>query len=151
MDPTSSANKFDDELNLPKATLVQLIKESLPQGLRATQQSCDLISQLTAHFLTHLASNSNDLCNDAGKKTISHQHVGAALKKMKMDSILAKILELDLPQNESELNLTEKETQKLISKQMAGKMKKKKKRGFNPNTGGLTEEQLLEEQKKLFD
>jgi histone H3/H4 len=62
------------------ATLTQLIKESLPENIRMSQQSSDLIIQLTMHFLNYLSDTSNNACNAEGKKTITPGHVAKALK-----------------------------------------------------------------------
>ena len=87
-------NQFDNEEHtLPKgkfltdsdrltniATLNQLIKESLPESIRMSQQSSDLIIQLTMHFLNYLSDTSNNACSAEGKKTITPGHVAKALK-----------------------------------------------------------------------
>ena len=69
-----------DKKNMFLATLTQLIKESLPENIRMSQQSSDLIIQLTMHFLNYLSDTSNNACNAEGKKTITPGHVAKALK-----------------------------------------------------------------------
>jgi histone H3/H4 len=82
----------NDETSLPKgrcrvdpsnllflATLTQIIKDFLPEGIRMSQQTSDLIIQLAMHFLNYLSDTSNNVCNGEGKKTITPSHVVRAL------------------------------------------------------------------------
>ena len=62
------------------ATLTQLIKDCLPEGTRMSQSSCDLIIQLSMHFLNYLSDTSNNVCNAEGRKTITPSHIVKALK-----------------------------------------------------------------------
>jgi hypothetical protein len=48
--------------------------------MRLSQQSSELIIQLTMHFLNYLSDTSNNACNAEGKKTITPGHVAKALK-----------------------------------------------------------------------
>lgn len=70
-----------------------------------------------------------------------------------MDSYLSKILELGIEEGD-EVKLSEKQTKDIISQKMlstqGGKRKKKRgaKGGFD---NGLTEEQMIAEQKRLFE
>ena len=61
-----------------------------------SQQSSELIIQLSMHFLNYLSDTSNNVCTVDGKKTITPAHVVGALQQLKMQKYLAKILELDL-------------------------------------------------------
>lgn len=57
-----------------------MIKEFLPENVRMSQQSSELIIQLSMHFLNFLSDTSNNMCNGEGKKTITPSHVVKALK-----------------------------------------------------------------------
>lgn len=57
-----------------------MIKEDLPEGIRMSQSSCDLIIQLSMHFLNYLSDTSNNVCNAEGRKTITPSHIVKALK-----------------------------------------------------------------------
>jgi len=48
-----------------------MIKEYLPENVRMSQQSSELIIQLAMHFLNYLSDISNNMCNAEGKKTIT--------------------------------------------------------------------------------
>lgn len=71
-----------------------------------------------------------------------------------MDSYLSKILELGL-EDGSEVQLSAKETKDMISQKITGSLqggKKKKKRGGKGGTdNGMTEEEMIAEQKRLFE
>ena len=108
---------MEDELSLPKATLVNLIKELLPESAKMSANTQDLIMTICVQFLNHLADQSNNICNGQGRKTITAQHVIEALKKMKFDKYLIKIL--DLAENDGEgesgvVDLNEKQTKERI-------------------------------------
>ena len=68
-------------------------------------------------YLNILSDTANNVCNDEGKKTITPQHVVKALRvfqflvnfqELKMDSYLAKILELGIQDEEDVKKLTDK-------------------------------------------
>ena len=70
-----------------------------------------------------------------------------------MDSYLSKILELGL-EDGGEVQLSAKETKDMISQKISGVQcgKKKKKRGGKGGTdNGMTEEEMIAEQRRLFD
>ena len=62
------------------ATLNSLIKDLLPDDVRMSCQSSDLIIQLTMSYLNILSDTANNVCNEEGKKTITPSHVAKALK-----------------------------------------------------------------------
>jgi histone H3/H4 len=57
-----------------------MIKDMLPEDVRMSSQSSDLIIQLSMNFLNYLSDTSNNVCNDESKKTITPSHVAKALK-----------------------------------------------------------------------
>jgi histone H3/H4 len=79
-EPLRPANWLLTLINRCVATLTQMIKEYLPESVRMSQQSSDLLIQLSMHFLNYLSDTSNNMCNAEGKKTITPSHVVKALK-----------------------------------------------------------------------
>jgi histone H3/H4 len=71
-----------------------MIKDYLPESIRMSQQSSDLIVQLSMHFLNYLSDTSNNVCNKEGKKTITPTHVVQALRELKMNSYVGQILHM---------------------------------------------------------
>lgn len=69
-----------------------------------------------------------------------------------MESYLAKILELGLQEGD-ELNLSEKQTKEMISQKLLKNASKKrnKREKDQANNHGMTEEELIAEQQKLFN
>ncbi|CDW81770.1 histone-fold-containing protein [Stylonychia lemnae] len=154
--PNQSTSIFqpaeNDEYTLPRATLTQIIKEMLPNDTRMSCQSSDLIIQLSMNFLHYISDMSNNVCNEEGKKTITPSHVAKALKDLKMDTYLSQILQLGIDEG-NEVSLNEKQTKDIISQKMMGNQggKKKKKRGGKGGfDNGMTEEEMIAEQKRLF-
>ena len=104
---------MSEDIGLPKATILNLIKEILPENIRISQEANDVILSLASEFVNHLSSVSNDICLDGGKKTISQSHVAEAMKKLKLHSYLAKIMNVE-DLNELE-GMTDKEKKMLNS------------------------------------
>lgn len=123
----------------------------LPDDIRMSCQSSDLIIQLTMNYLVYISDMSNNICNDEGKKTITPSHVAKALKvkfkyemthfkqELKMDKYLKQILELGLEDGD-EFNLSDKQTKEIISQKLVsqGGRNKKDKNKKKDNTNGMT-------------
>lgn len=101
--------------------------------MKVSQESTDLIRELTIKFLNHLADQSNHICLRESKKTISMDHVASSLKGMKMETYLAKILKCD-----------ETELQDLNANQLKKKMKVNVVRRQKGSKNKMTEEERLE-------
>jgi len=71
----------EEDLNLPKAAVNKLIKETLPD-LRVSVDSRDMLVNFCNEFIHLVSSESNDICNKLEKKTIMPEHVTAALKQL---------------------------------------------------------------------
>ncbi|CAH1787551.1 unnamed protein product [Owenia fusiformis] len=75
------ADKDDDELNLPRAALNKMIKETLP-NIRVANDARELVLNCCTEFIHLVSSEANDICNKQQKKTISPEHVLAALDSL---------------------------------------------------------------------
>ena len=71
----------DDELTIPRAAMNKMIKELLP-NIRVANDARELILNCCTEFIHLISSESNDICNQQQKKTISAEHVLAALDKL---------------------------------------------------------------------
>ena len=71
----------DDELTIPRAAMNKMIKELLP-NIRVANDARELILNCCTEFIHLISSESNDICNQLQKKTISAEHVLAALDKL---------------------------------------------------------------------
>jgi len=123
-----SSGKKDDDVTLPRATINKLIREALPQDVKCTAETQKLMVQCCMEFLQLLSSESNDVCKDNNKKMISPEHVLAALKKLGFADYVPEVTQ------------AYEETKKEASKP----------RKLKPEDSGLTQEQLLEQQRALF-
>lgn len=77
----------DDDLNLPRAAVNKLIKETLPQ-VRVSNETRELIIQCCNEFIHLVSSEANEICNKNAKKTIMPEHVLEALKTLGFASYL---------------------------------------------------------------
>lgn len=133
---------MSEDIGLPKATILNLIKEYLPEDTRISTEANEVILGMTKEFVNHLSSISNDICLEGGKKTISQAHVAEAMKNLKLDSYLAKIMNIE---DSKELEgMTEKKKKMMLNSSLNVSRKKKHK---------LTkeqEEELRRKQASLF-
>lgn len=69
----------DDELSLPKATVQKLISELLRKEISCSKETRDLLIECCIEFIHLVSSESNEVCEKDGKKTIAPEHVLKAL------------------------------------------------------------------------
>jgi histone H3/H4 len=86
---------MSEDIGLPKATILNLIKEYLPSDTRISNEANEIVLAMARDFVNHLSSISNDICLEADKKTISQSHVAEAMKNLKFHSYLAKIMNVE--------------------------------------------------------
>ena len=79
--PKRDRDDEDDELTIPRAAMNKMIKELLP-NIRVANDARELILNCCTEFIHLISSESNDICNQQQKKTISAEHVLAALDKL---------------------------------------------------------------------
>ncbi|XP_078603944.1 protein Dr1-like [Branchiostoma floridae x Branchiostoma japonicum] len=71
----------DDEPTIPRAAINKLIKELVP-NIRVANDSRELILNCCTEFIHLVASEANEICTKEGKKTISPEHILAALESL---------------------------------------------------------------------
>ena len=79
--PKRDRDDDDDELTIPRAAMNKMVKELLP-NIRVANDARELILNCCTEFIHLISSESNDICNQQQKKTISAEHVLAALDKL---------------------------------------------------------------------
>lgn len=77
----STSEKDDEELTIPRAAINKLIKEIVPD-VRVANDSRELILQCCSEFIHRITSEANGICEGQAKKTMSAEHVLAALDKL---------------------------------------------------------------------
>jgi len=71
----------DDELTIPRAAMNKMIKEILP-NIRVANEARELVLSCCTEFIHLVSSESNEICNQQQKKTISAEHVLLSLHKL---------------------------------------------------------------------
>ena len=68
---------------LPKATVKALVRDLLPEAMRASEQASDAVNVCLSEFLQVLTWKANEALEQEGtKKVLSDEHIGAALKEL---------------------------------------------------------------------
>ena len=80
-DEISRPEQPDDELTIPRAAMNKMIKELLP-NIRVANEARELVLNCCTEFIHLISSESNEICNQQQKKTISAEHVLVALEKL---------------------------------------------------------------------
>lgn len=119
----------EDELTIPRAAMNKMIKEMLP-NIRVANEARELVLNCCTEFIHLISSESNEICNAQQKKTISADHVLAALEKLGFGDF-------------------KKEAEEVLHecKETAAKRRRQSTRLENL---GIPEEELLRQQQELF-
>lgn len=64
----------EDDITIPRAAMNKMIKELCP-NTRVANDARELILNCSTEFIHLLSSESNEMCNNQLKKTISAEHV----------------------------------------------------------------------------
>ena len=120
----------DDELSIPRAALNKMIKELLP-NIRVANDARELILNCCTEFIHLVSSEANDICVKGNKKTISPDHVVAALDSLGFGEY-------------------KHEAQSVLKEAKAVAAKKRRGSSRLENLG-IPEEELLKQQQALFE
>ena len=71
---------MDPETSLPKATMLKLIKDFMPENMRIAGDTVDLVVDCATEFVLLLSEKSNEVATEEKKNTINPDHVVRALK-----------------------------------------------------------------------
>nr|CAB3239905.1 protein Dr1-like [Phallusia mammillata] len=119
----------EDDLNLPRAAINKLIRETLPQ-VRVSNEARELIVTCCNEFIHLVSSEANEICNKNTKKTIMPEHVLDALESLGFGSYVEECREVLVECKHVAL---------------------KKRRGSSRLENlGIPEEELLRQQQELF-
>lgn len=72
---------------------MQMIQEKLPEDVRMSNSSKDLIITLSMAFISNLAAKANTICATHNKKTIVAEHVFEAMHEAKQTYLLGPIFD----------------------------------------------------------
>ena len=119
----------EEDLTIPRAAMNKMIKEMLP-NIRVANEAREMILNCCTEFIHLLSSESNDICNNQQKKTISAEHVLTALETLGYGDF-------------------KKDAEEVLNecKDVAAKRRRQSTRLENL---GIPEEELLRQQQELF-
>ena len=86
----NSSQQPEDEVGLPRAAVNKMIKEMIP-NIRVSNDARELILTCCKEFIHLVSSEANDICNKQLKKTISPDHIIAALGSLGFTQYLEEI------------------------------------------------------------
>ncbi|KAJ3074097.1 negative cofactor 2 transcription regulator complex subunit ncb2 [Podochytrium sp. JEL0797] len=120
----------DEDLGLPKTTIQKIIQETLPADLWCAKETRDLIADCCLEFVHLISSEANEVCDKEQKKTITGEHVVAALKTLGFEEYI------------EEVNASFDGHNKLS--------KERRKRSSKLDSSGISPEEKLRRQEELF-
>ncbi|KAI9217298.1 transcription corepressor [Blastocladiella britannica] len=86
-----SSEQADEELSLPKATVLKMVSEVLGADVAATKEARDLLIECSIDFIHLVTTEANDACERGGRKTISPEHVLEALRNLEFDDFVDQV------------------------------------------------------------
>ncbi|GFZ45211.1 hypothetical protein JCM24511_02937 [Saitozyma sp. JCM 24511] len=118
----------DDDVGLPKATVYKLIQEMLPADIACSKEAKEVIVDCCVEWIKLISTQSNAVCDESSKKTISPEHVTEALKQLGFEDFVT-----DVEESNKEFKQSQKERTRT-----------------QPETNGMSQEELLALQERLF-
>lgn len=82
-----------EDLNLPNAVIMRIIKDMLPEGVAVAKEARCAIARAASVFVLFATSSANNLAQKHKKKTVSAQDVFSALKEMEFDKFIEPLQE----------------------------------------------------------
>lgn len=80
-----------EDLSLPKSMIARLAKGVLPANTQIQKDALLALHKSATVFVSYIASNSNEIAQSGGKKTISPQDVMAAMKDCELEDFLPRL------------------------------------------------------------
>ncbi|KAJ3289486.1 negative cofactor 2 transcription regulator complex subunit ncb2 [Rhizoclosmatium sp. JEL0117] len=124
----------DEDVGLPKTTIAKIIQEHLPPDLWCAKETRDLITDCCLEFVHLISSEANEVCDKEQKKTITGDHVLAALKSLGFEDYIAEASEALVDHNK-------------LSKERRKRSTKLDNSGISPEEKLRRQEELLEQAK----
>ncbi|ORY28471.1 histone-fold-containing protein [Naematelia encephala] len=118
----------DDDVGLPKATVFKLIQEMLPPDIACSKEAKDVIVECCVEWVKLISTQSNTICDESSKKTISPEHVIEALRQLGFEDFIPEVEESNKEFKQSQKDRTRNQ----------------------PDTAGMSQDELLAMQERLF-
>ncbi|KAJ1993571.1 hypothetical protein H4R33_000631 [Dimargaris cristalligena] len=81
-----------EDLDMPRAIIVRLVKSVLPDGFGISSDSKLAITKATTVFISYIAAMASDVAKSTGHKTITVQHVYKALEEAEFEEYITQIM-----------------------------------------------------------
>ena len=89
--------EINDDINdigLPKSSLHNFVKEILAKNkVRGDKNIIPMLDKISRQYVTYISSYGAKICTECGKKTLNLEHILEALKKMKFQKHIEKLVE----------------------------------------------------------
>jgi len=118
--------------SLPRATVTKLIKEILPEDVKCSGETIDLILSCCVEFIQIISTQSNEICTNEAKKMIAPEHIVKSLEALGFNHYV-------------------QEAQQVINKHKTHLQEKPKKGRKRLEHSGIPHEELLRQQQQLFE
>ncbi|XP_017780180.1 PREDICTED: DNA polymerase epsilon subunit 3 [Nicrophorus vespilloides] len=81
------AEKLED-LNLPQASVLKIIKGSVPDNVNIGKDVKSALSKAASMFILYITTHSSQIAQEANRKTLTAQDVLDALKEAEFDNFI---------------------------------------------------------------
>jgi histone H3/H4 len=89
--------EINDDINdigLPKSSLHSFVKEILTKNkVRGDKNIIPMLDKISRQYVTYISSYGAKICTECGKKTLNLEHILEALKKMRFEKHIEKLVE----------------------------------------------------------
>ena len=83
-----------NDIGLPKSSLHSFVKEILTKNkVRGDKNIIPMLDKISRQYVTYISSYGAKICTECGKKTLNLEHILEALKKMKFEKHIEKLVE----------------------------------------------------------
>eukprot|EP00890_Picochlorum_soloecismus_P004886 jgi/Picsp_1/5399/NSC_02759-R1_protein dr1 len=122
---------YDDDLMLPKATVVKAIKQRLPENMKIANESSEMIMECCNNFIHIITSTANEISENDKRSTIQPEDVLQAVKELGFDSYVQPLEEA-------------------FQVWKSSKKEARNQKSKNSATSGMSQEELIKMQQQLF-
>ncbi|CAN2390929.1 DNA polymerase epsilon subunit 3 [Pristimantis euphronides] len=82
-----------EDLNLPNAVIMRIIKEALPEGVNVSKEARSAIARAASVFVLYATSCANNFAMKGKRKTLNVTDVMSAMEEMEFQRFLAPLKE----------------------------------------------------------
>ena len=129
--------ELDERLMIPRATIVDIAKKSIPNNIKGTNSFFDVLMEITNKFIQIITIKANQIWEDEGKKLINPRYLLLAMSNFGLNDFITEYLTL------KDIEEFNQMPERMINKKVKGMMAPcKKKKDFSENYESLVEQQM---------